>query len=121
VASPGTSCTGTYQGNGSLCTPNPCPPPTGACCLPTPTATCSEVTEASCSAQSGTFQGALSVCAETDCPVVLTPFLDPLPLPAVAQPTSGTAGGAASYTIAAELVLALPVLRLLRRRRRQVR
>ena len=101
VASPGTSCTGAYQGNGSMCSPNPCPPPTGACCLPTPTATCNELTEASCSAQSGTFQGALVSCAATECPVVLTPFLDPLPLPAVAQPTSGTAGGAASYTIAA--------------------
>jgi len=99
VASPGASCSGAYQGNGSLCTPNPCPPPTGACCLPTPTATCSELTEAGCSAQSGSFHGALSQCAATECPVVLTPFLDPLPLPAVAQPTSGIAGGAASYRL----------------------
>ncbi len=100
VAAPGASCTGSYQGSGSVCTPNPCPPPTGACCLPNATATCLATTEASCSAQSGTFQGALSACVDTDCPVVLTPFLDPLPLPAVAQPTSGTPGGAASYRLA---------------------
>jgi len=100
VAAPGSGCTGVYQGDGSMCTPDPCPPPTGACCLPDATATCLETTQGSCTAQSGTFQGALSLCAETACPVVLTPFLDPLPLPAVAQPTSGTPGGAASYRLA---------------------
>jgi spore coat protein A len=31
---------------------------------------------------------------------VLTPYLDPLPIPALATPTSGTAGGTASYTMA---------------------
>jgi spore coat protein A len=104
VPSPGGTCTGTYQGDGSSCTPNLCPQPTGACCLPNATATCSEVTEASCSAQSGTFQGNLSTCAAATCPVVLTPFLDPLPVPAVAQPTSGAPGGAASYAMAAREV-----------------
>jgi spore coat protein A len=101
---PGGSCTGAYQGDGSVCTPNPCPQPAGACCLPDAAATCVDVTESSCTAQNGTFQGALSSCSATDCPVVLTPFLDPLPLPAVAQPTSGNPGGTATYTLAAREV-----------------
>jgi spore coat protein A len=104
VPAPGTACTGTYQGDGSVCSPNPCPQPAGACCIPDAAASCTEVTEASCTAQGGTFQGSFSTCAATTCPVVLTPFLDPLPLPAVAQPTSGTAGGTAAYTIAAREV-----------------
>jgi len=93
---------GTYQGDGVSCTPNPCPPPIGACCLPTADAQCSEVDEPTCTAQGGTYQGALSACSDPgfECPVVLTPYLDPLPLPAVAQPVSGVAGGAASYVIA---------------------
>jgi spore coat protein A len=33
------------------------------------------------------------------CPVILTPFVDALPIPAVAQPISGVAGGAATYSI----------------------
>jgi spore coat protein A len=33
-------------------------------------------------------------------PLVLTPFVDALPRPAVAQPTSGSPGGAATYTLA---------------------
>jgi spore coat protein A len=32
--------------------------------------------------------------------VVLEPFVDPLPIPAVAQPVTGTAGGAATYRLA---------------------
>ncbi len=90
---------GTYQGNGSACTPNPCPPPNGACCLADATATCNEVDQATCDGLSGTFAGALTVCTPNPCPVVLTPFVDPLPLPAVAQPTSGEAGGEASYIL----------------------
>jgi spore coat protein A len=100
VLDPGTSCGGTYQGANTSCTPNPCPQPTGACCLPTPTASCLEDTATACTAQGGTFQGDFTTCAATSCPVVLTPFLDALPLPAVAQPVSGTAGGAASYELA---------------------
>ncbi len=97
VLDPGTSCGGSYQGTGTVCSPNPCPQPTGACCLPTPTASCQEEVEEDCTVLGGTFQGDLTTCAASMCPVVLTPFLDPLPLPAVAQPTSGTSGGAASY------------------------
>jgi len=89
------TCVGDYQGDGSTCTPNPCA--TG-CCLPNAQAECIEIDEATCTAQGGTVQGA--ACANVECPVVLDPFLDPLPLPAVAQPTTGVAGGAASYHIA---------------------
>jgi spore coat protein A len=90
------SCSGTYQGDGAVCSPNPCPQPTGACCYPDQFATCVEQTEASCT---GTWQGALSVCSPNPCPVVLTPFVDALPLPSVAQPVSGSSGSAADYTI----------------------
>jgi spore coat protein A len=100
VTDPGGSCAGTYQGAGTSCTPNLCPQPSGACCLPDATATCTEVTAADCSAQGGTYQGEFALCAETECPVVLEPFVDELPLPAVAQPTSGSPGGAATYTMA---------------------
>ncbi|UCE87149.1 MAG: multicopper oxidase domain-containing protein, partial [Deltaproteobacteria bacterium] len=100
VPDPGTSCDGTYQGEGSACTPNPCPPPIGACCLPTADAQCIEVEQASCTASGGTYQGALTECVDIQCPVVLEPFVDPLPRPAVAQPTSGLPGGAASYDLA---------------------
>jgi spore coat protein A len=92
---------GAYQGDGVSCTPNPCPEPLGACCLPVAAATCLvDETETSCGAQGGTFQGALTSCTPNPCPVVLEPFVDALPLPAVAQPVSGSPGGTASYTIA---------------------
>ncbi|MCI0632982.1 MAG: multicopper oxidase domain-containing protein, partial [Actinobacteria bacterium] len=97
---PGGSCVGVYQGAGTGCSPNPCPQPTGACCLPDAAATCTEVTEAQCLGQGGAFEGTLTTCAATQCPVVLDPFVDALPLPAVAQPVSGTPGGAASYSLA---------------------
>jgi spore coat protein A len=97
---PGSSCGGTYQGANTSCSPNPCPQPTGACCLPTATGSCLEDTATACTAQGGTFQGDFSTCAASSCPVVLTPFLDPLPRPAVAQPVSGTSGGAATYDLA---------------------
>jgi len=100
VLDPGGACSGTYQGSGTVCTPNPCPQPTGACCLPTPTASCTQVSQSSCTGSGGTFQGTSTSCSPNPCPVVLTPFLDPLPVPAVAQPVSGTAGGVASYRIA---------------------
>jgi spore coat protein A len=90
---------GTYQGDGSVCTPNPCPSPNGACCLPDATGTCNEVDEVTCTQQGGSFEGALTTCTPNPCPVVLTPFVDPLPIPATAQPTSGQAGGEATYTI----------------------
>jgi spore coat protein A len=109
----GTNCTelpaalcaaagGTYKGDGTMCSPNPCYVPTGACCLPD--GNCSELTAAQCAAAGGTYQGDGAPCSPNPCSVVLTPFLDALPIPAVASPTSGTAGGIASYTIAAREV-----------------
>ena len=86
-----------YQSSGSICSPNPCPQPTGACCLPS--GNCSILTSAACAAQSGTYQGNAAPCAGLTCPIVLAPFVDALPIPAVATPTTGVAGGAAHYDI----------------------
>ena len=97
---PGSGCAGTYQGVGTTCEPNPCPQPTGACCLPDAAATCVEVTAAICEGQGGSFTAQPGDCADVGCPVVLEPFEDALPLPAVAQPVAGTVGGAATYNLA---------------------
>ena len=97
---PGSACSGVYQGTGTSCLPNPCPPPAGACCMPNASATCSMQTELDCASMGGAFGGPLTSCEPNDCPVVLTPFVDPLPIPRAVVPTSGTAGGAASYSIA---------------------
>jgi spore coat protein A len=88
---------GTYHGDGTICTPNPCVAPTGACCLTD--GSCNALTAAQCAAANGVYQGDNSACSPNPCSVALTPFLDPLPIPAVATPTSGTAGGIASYTM----------------------
>lgn len=88
---------GTYQGNGTVCTPNPCPQPSGACCANN--GTCTFVTQAACTSVGGTFQGGLVTCASVTCRVILTPFVDDLPIMPVAVPTTGTAGGAAAYDI----------------------
>ncbi|MEK6644012.1 MAG: multicopper oxidase domain-containing protein [Planctomycetota bacterium] len=86
---------GTYQGNGTNCTPNLCPQPTGACCLNS--GVCIVVTVADCATQGGTYQGDNSVCMVDLCPIILTPFVDALPIPPLATPTIGTPGGAATY------------------------
>jgi spore coat protein A len=88
---------GSYQGGGSSCTPNPCPQPTGACCLSS--GTCIEVTQASCTGQGGEYQGDGVACTRVSCPIILTPFVDPMPVAAVAQPQSGVPGGEAHYQI----------------------
>lgn len=99
VVDPGAECVGVYQGGGTACETVSCPQPTGACCIPNASATCLQVTAAACDAQSGMFQGDFVACEANLCPVVPTPFIDPLPIPAVAQPTAGSPGGAASYAI----------------------
>jgi spore coat protein A len=86
-----------YQGNGTTCTPNPCVIATGACC--SNSGTCTESTQASCVASGGGYRGDGTTCAVTDCPVVLTPYLDPLPVPPDATPVSGTPGGTATYNM----------------------
>ncbi len=100
VLAPGGSCSGSWQGSGSTCEPNPCPQPTGACCLPEAAATCALLSEADCSEEDGDFHGVGADCEDTLCPVVLEPFVDALPIPAVADPVAGTAGGAATYDLA---------------------
>ncbi len=88
---------GVYHGDNTSCTPNPCPPPVGACCLPT--GDCTNVTAVQCAALGGTYQGAGTVCAPDLCPVILTPFVDALPVPAPLQPITGTTGGSAHYEV----------------------
>jgi spore coat protein A len=90
---------GAYQGDGTSCSPNPCFVPTGACCAAN--GTCTEGTQSACTSAGGAYQGDGSACAGTDCPIVLTPYLDPLPIPPVATPIAGAPGAAATYNIAA--------------------
>ncbi len=58
------ACTGTYQGNGTSCSPNPCTIPVGACCNGT---SCSIQTAAFCSTVGGTYQGDGSGCTPSPC------------------------------------------------------
>jgi len=97
-----TSCAnqgGTYQGDGTSCTPNPCPQPTGAACRPD--GVCEDnVTEADAISNGWTYQGDGTTCAGgITCPLVLTPYIDPLTIPPIATPTSGSPGGVAEYDI----------------------
>jgi spore coat protein A len=92
-----TTANGSYQGDGTTCMPNPCPQPTGACCLNN--GTCQVLTEADCTALSGTYQGDDTTCTPNLCPIILTPYVDPLPIPPLATPTTGMPGGEATYDI----------------------
>jgi hypothetical protein len=59
------ACTGTYQGNGVPCTPDPCaPPPTGGCCATD--GTCSLTTQAACT---GVYHGNGTSCTPSPCPL----------------------------------------------------
>ncbi len=59
------NCTGTYLGNGTSCSGNPClPPVTGACCVDN---VCSITTQAACT---GTYQGDNTTCASNPCPII---------------------------------------------------
>ena len=88
---------GVYHGDGTVCTPNPCVAPTGACCATN--GSCTTTTATQCASGGGTYEGDGTSCSPNPCTVTLTPYLDPLPIPALATPTSGTAGGTASYTM----------------------
>lgn len=88
---------GEYHGANTSCEPSPCPPPTGACCLPS--GDCANVTALECASLNGTYQGDGSVCTSVGCPVVLTPFVDALPVPGPLQPTTGSVGAAAYYEV----------------------
>ena len=88
---------GTFAGVGTTCTPNPCQPPVGACCLTS--GVCEELTQIECTARGGTYHGDGSTCTVDLCPVVLTPFVDALPVPGPLSPVSGSIGGPATYDI----------------------
>ncbi len=89
---------GVFNEDQPSCTPNPCPQPIGACCLPL--GNCMQLSAIDCTAAGGTFIGASASCVGASCRMTLTPFVDELPIPAVAQPTTGEPGGAAHYDIA---------------------
>jgi len=93
------AASGVFQGVGAACGPSsPCPLPLGACCFPN--TSCQMLTEAACTAQGGSYAGPNVPCEAVSCPRILTKFVDPLPIPHIAQPTSGSVGGAASYRVA---------------------
>ncbi len=88
----------TYLGDGTSCDPtNPCFQPVAACCLSN--GSCIMTTPGPCSASTGTFQGPNTNCSTVACPIQLIPYVDALPIPPIAVPTSGTAGGVATYMI----------------------
>jgi hypothetical protein len=61
------ACTGTYQGNATTCTPDPCAPPvTGACCINN---VCSVTTQAGCA---GTYQNNGTTCNPDPCAIPIT-------------------------------------------------
>jgi spore coat protein A len=88
---------GTYNGDGTECASVSCPQPTGACCLPDGSCVVDE--EGDCLAAGGTYHGDFTTCGDVECPLILTPYLDPLPIPQPATPVSGTIGGTATYDI----------------------
>jgi spore coat protein A len=89
---------GVFQGAGTSCTPNPCPQPAGACCFNN--ASCQVLSPSQCTAQNGVYRGDGVACGAVVCPLVLTPFVDALPVPGVMQPIVGQPGGTGEYRVA---------------------
>ncbi|UCH82232.1 MAG: multicopper oxidase domain-containing protein [Nitrospiraceae bacterium] len=87
-------------GGEETCTPNPCPQPIGACC--NADESCSEVSRDVCEAGGGLFQGADSLCTDNNVDCGLTPFIEPLPIPPILQPTGTRADGVLQYTVSVE-------------------
>ncbi len=58
---------GTYQGDSSDCSPNPCGSITGACCVGN---VCSILTSAECSSMHGSYLGNGTTCSGVDCTTV---------------------------------------------------
>jgi hypothetical protein len=56
---------GTYQGDNTVCQPDPCSQHTGACCLECEH--CEVLTRGACSAQGGTYQGDGTTCYPNPC------------------------------------------------------
>jgi spore coat protein A len=88
---------GVYQGDAVPCTQNTCGASQGACCLVD--GTCVQTTQADCTSAAGTYQGDGTPCSPGACAPVLVPFVDALPIPAIAQPVTGQPGGQAHYAI----------------------
>lgn len=55
-----------FQGPGTVCTPNPCPPGLGACCFVD--GACNVLSVAQCEESGGSFQGINSLCGPNPCP-----------------------------------------------------
>ncbi len=57
---------GTYQGNNTDCDPNPCPLPSGACCIPS-TQGCIDLNQTNCAIVGGIWAGAGTSCSTYIC------------------------------------------------------
>lgn len=57
---------GTFQGEDTLCDPNPCPQPEGACCFPD--CSCLILTADACAAAGGVYSGNFTLCDPNPCP-----------------------------------------------------
>lgn len=60
-----TTNAGSWQGQDTVCEPNNCPQPMGACCT---NGQCSVTTNALCTAGGGTYQGTGTACTSVNCP-----------------------------------------------------
>jgi spore coat protein A len=95
------NCTGTTLPGVDSCEPNQCPQPTGACC--NVDETCSDsLDRLVCESAGGTFQGENSTCSQGNVDCGLTPFVEPLPIPPVLQPTGTRPDGVPQYTVSVE-------------------
>jgi len=83
------------------CEPNQCLQPTGACC--NVDETCSDnVDRLVCEDAGGSFQGSNSSCGQGNVDCGLTPFVEPLPIPPVLQPTGTRPDGVPQYTVSVQ-------------------
>jgi len=91
------SCSDTPLPGVTSCDPNQCPQPSGACC--NADNSCSDnVDKLVCEGAGGTFVG--GNCNQADCG--LAPFMEPLPIPAILQPTGTRADGVPQYTVSVQ-------------------
>jgi len=91
------TCGGTILTGIDSCDPNQCPQPTGACC--NADNSCSDNVDAlTCTNAGGTFAG--GNCNQADCG--LAPFVEPLPIPPLLQPTGTRPDGVPQYTVTVE-------------------
>jgi spore coat protein A len=94
-------CSNTPLPGVTSCQPNQCPQPTGACC--NLDESCSDsVDRLVCEIAGGTFQGSSSSCSQGNVDCGLTPFVEPLPIPPILQPTGTRADGVPQYTVSVQ-------------------